>query len=1222
MDDKKASKERFQMPKLRLDAFFILLLVFSAGTLSSQSGQIQEYIGTFQDSFDTIQYKDPESSVDHWGDGYISLNAYTALGGSLPTLSLPQWVDTVCAGDFDSDGLTDLIVTGSRYCNVLAFIRNNGRRIELSMTKVEEWLDGCQGGTSNPLTGVQGEPIDPAGYVGLTSGDYDGDGDVDFFFVCADSGGSCVFKRVWLYKNRINETGSLDFERIDLTASHGYKLGGIAWSSTMMDSADIGGDGDIDILFGNCDGQVMQMTNLGTETLSSETFSVVPLPLIETGWGGRGVSTVTVFDGNGDGHPDILLGSVSTPDLRYYLNDELDNFNLLYTYSDPDGDTLDNDYDGAAAVTLAADFDRDGDVDFVVGTDNWNYHTAETDNFGGRGYFFENREGVFTSQICMMPLGQLDHPGDDREGLIVDVDTGAVFDIDGDGFPDFLFEDQSIHSNNDGSESETMTGHMFYRAVSPRFALYGIGQSLVVSGAIEGQKLITRARIKTLTQDVLGPKADGMILRYYLSNDGGNTWEFYKEYRNANIADDNNLPYIKFKTFGSQLMFKAVFYASNEGNLSGSSESPVIHDIELEYAYIDQREFSRSSPVHVSFENDEGKTVNLLLAASFIYPSWDGHLRAYDVTNMSFEGDGYSLRTLSTSNLDVSSGRSIVPEGTLIAWDAGEWLKYRTAASRNIYTALPLGTDGALVRADFFDGNAAALQPYLKDPDHKDASLINFVRGEARDWKLGWIDHSTPKVVGPPTGISSQKGPGYSTFMESLSDRRTVVYAGANDGMLHCFDVLTGEELWGFIPFNLLSRLRELSSEDRLTGNRILNKAAEVFVDSTPAVEDVYIDRDGDGKKEWITILICGQGKAKGYSAEGGKYHYFALDVTNPENPIPIWEFGPGEIGETWSVPEIGRVKRGGLDFWAAVMGSGYNARTPYFYILDAASGVIVQSFDAGGVNTQPTLGASIKNALPGSPGTIDIKRQGTLDRVYYGDLNGRLWKIDLSALTWTAEIIYTDSLNAPIITKPEVWVDRVLGETSPHIAFGTGGDDAAPADNYYSFVTVRDSQTAYVEWYIGDFNTLGIGGNAKDMGDLDPGEKIWADPVVSDGLIYFSTFKGNIEEVDPLASVIEPGRLYVRYVRASMGTPGSNAVYNTLGYYALASKTRAAVTKGSLLRNSDDSWQREVFIQEFDSTLQTLTLGDGSKIEPPEGFGKGSALKVRAWREVMQILR
>ena len=62
-------------------------------------------------------------------------------------------------------------------------------------------------------------------------------------------------------------------------------------------------------------------------------------------------------------------------------------------------------------------------------------------------------------------------------------------------------------------------------------------------------------------------------------------------------------------------------------------------------------------------------------------------------------------------------------------------------------------------------------------------------------------------------------------------------------------------------------------------------------------------------------------------------------------------------------------------------------------------------------------------------------------------------------------------------------------------------------------------------------------------------------------------------------------------------------------------------MTKGSLQRDTDDSWRREVFIQEFDSTLQTLSLGAGSKGVSPGGYSD-SPLKVRAWREAMVVVR
>ncbi len=38
-----------------------------------------------------------------------------------------------------------------------------------------------------------------------------------------------------------------------------------------------------------------------------------------------------------------------------------------------------------------------------------------------------------------------------------------------------------------------------------------------------------------------------------------------------------------------------------------------------------------------------------------------------------------------------------------------------------------------------------------------------------------------------------------------------MIFVGANDGMLHAFDDATGEELWGFIPSEFLSQLRDMT---------------------------------------------------------------------------------------------------------------------------------------------------------------------------------------------------------------------------------------------------------------------------------------------------------------------------------------------------------------------------------------------------------------------------
>ena len=98
--------------------------------------------------------------------------------------------------------------------------------------------------------------------------------------------------------------------------------------------------------------------------------------------------------------------------------------------------------------------------------------------------------------------------------------------------------------------------------------------------------------------------------------------------------------------------------------------------------------------------------------------------------------------------------------------------------------------------------------------DIEDAKkLINFIRGvdvfdevEGKDerWKLGDIYHAELAVMGAPaakitdnpdkkhTDAGYRFSKSYTTFSSSHKNRVKVVFAGANDGMLHAFNLDTG----------------------------------------------------------------------------------------------------------------------------------------------------------------------------------------------------------------------------------------------------------------------------------------------------------------------------------------------------------------------------------------------------------------------------------------------
>ena len=367
-------------------------------------------------------------------------------------------------------------------------------------------------------------------------------------------------------------------------------------------------------------------------------------------------------------------------------------------------------------------------------------------------------------------------------------------------------------------------------------------------------------------------------------------------------------------------------------------------------------------------------------------------------------------------------------------------------------------------RIDFTQANEPKLKPYLYEgaTPFTSVNIIDFIRGcdpatcasqtllrdreltvkddggvfVVKTWKLGDAAHSTPTVVAAPRErydvIYGDKS--YTKFFQDYKVRRNVLYIGSNDGMLHAFNAgfynrgdapLTsevehgyfttqrvaplsavsttpalGEELWGFIPMQLLPHLRWLAQPDY---------AHVQYVDLKPKVTDVRIFCDSgaspvpgpgpgapdcvDGQTNathpngWGTILIGGFrfggscGAADCTTANNGAVRrmtitrdfsnpadgdttdsddtrsflsaYFVLDITDPEQPPKLlWSFTDTGLGFTTSYPAVLRVKPScaaancGSDHvdakWYAVFGSG-----PTNYGVDVISqGPKIYAFD------------------------------------------------------------------------------------------------------------------------------------------------------------------------------------------------------------------------------------------------------------------------------------
>ncbi len=337
------------------------------------------------------------------------------------------------------------------------------------------------------------------------------------------------------------------------------------------------------------------------------------------------------------------------------------------------------------------------------------------------------------------------------------------------------------------------------------------------------------------------------------------------------------------------------------------------------------------------------------------------------------------------------------------------------------------------------DGNGTAT-PFIFDdltPDQQfdveSADVVNYVRGDTskdgagfrkREGILGTIIHSTPVYLDKP--IAGYKFDDYLEYAEDNRDRAGRVFVGANDGMLHAFNAESGKEVFAYVPSMVIPNLVQLTKDPY---------DHHYFVDGFLTIEDVQI------ANSWHSVLVGGLGA-------GGK-GYFALDVTDPDAASDtdvagkiLWEFhtgsvGGGNIGFSYSRPSIMRVKSGTDSVWAAMFGNGYLS-------AGGKASLFVVNIETGELIRELVVNGGDGNGLS-SPTAVDANKDGYVDRVYAGDLNGNLWKFNLKHSNpdnWSVSIggspMFSGLSTQPITTAPEVG-RHSNGGNSVMVYVGTG---------------------------------------------------------------------------------------------------------------------------------------------------------------------------------------
>ena len=235
----------------------------------------------------------------------------------------------------------------------------------------------------------------------------------------------------------------------------------------------------------------------------------------------------------------------------------------------------------------------------------------------------------------------------------------------------------------------------------------------------------------------------------------------------------------------------------------------------------------------------------------------------------------------------------------------------------------------------------------------------------------------------------------YGEFVNGDPD--LVAYVATNDGYLHAVDSQTGEEYFAFVPQELLGNLNYLFDNVPVAGKAYgLDGSIAAWVNDANKDNDLY-----DGSDH--VYLYFGQRR--------GGSDIFSMDVTNRNSPKLRWVIKGGtgdfaEMGQSWSTPNVERLKLGGATKTVLIFGGGYDAgqdtvsvRTPdavgrSVYIVDADTGALL--WRAG-----PDIGADLQlpemqYSIPGRIKPIDVDSNGYVDQLYFGDMGGQLWRIDI----------------------------------------------------------------------------------------------------------------------------------------------------------------------------------------------------------------------------------
>lgn len=331
-------------------------------------------------------------------------------------------------------------------------------------------------------------------------------------------------------------------------------------------------------------------------------------------------------------------------------------------------------------------------------------------------------------------------------------------------------------------------------------------------------------------------------------------------------------------------------------------------------------------------------------------------------------------------------------------------------------------TNGSYVLGQFSDQEKLKLAP-----NRMKRSLLNYL-----GYSVDINDLDLPSTLDTPTEAYNAMGgiihslPVQLTYEGELDAdgilsavRKQSTVFGTMEGGLRVVNAENGVEQMAFVPGEIL--LNE-SSQQALKPGQSNSIGMRSGVDAPWVADSAYLAETSTTSGETKTVMKASRMNLYGGMRMGG-HSYYGLDVLDPKNAKFLFRIGQdltnfSRMGQSWSKPVIANIKYAGKVRRVMIVGGGYDAcyEDPRFtlkssgdnsscstktkaqgnaiYIVDALTGERLWWTSDADSNLNHT---DLKHSIVSSISAVDGDSDGLADHLYFGDLGGQVFRVDLN---------------------------------------------------------------------------------------------------------------------------------------------------------------------------------------------------------------------------------